>query len=69
MVKVVHVITSSGAGGAEGALFNLLAHTPGAKDSAQVICLTGNGVNAGRIRELSLSRERAVARVDFPLER
>lgn len=54
MVKVVHVITSLGAGGAEGALFNLLAHTPGAKDSAQVICLTGNGVNAGRIRELGV---------------
>lgn len=54
MVKVVHVITSSGAGGAEGALFNLLAHTPGAKESAQVICLTGDGVNAARIRELGV---------------
>lgn len=54
MAKIVHVITSLGAGGAERALYNLLAHTPDASRQAQVICLTGEGATAQRIRALGV---------------
>lgn len=54
MAKIVHVITSLGAGGAERALLNLLERTPNASRQSQVICLTGDGPTAHNIRALGV---------------
>lgn len=56
-LNVTHVITALSAGGAEGALYNLLAHlTPGAVNT-RVICLMGEDFYTERIRALGIPVE------------
>ncbi len=56
-LNVTHIITALTPGGAEGALYNLLAHLPPGRINARVICLMGEDFYAERIRALGIPVE------------